>query len=323
MVSAIMRSCLRYGLGGRPGLLAAVKPRVVPSVRVVRLPCRQYQTSDRQCSTYLRSELARELLAGKGYALLPQVISREDVVEAKEIIVKHSEKHSEKVTHFQGGQESRRHLQRRVWNLLNKGEVFERMVQLPCLMDAVGSFLGDEFCMGSVAANRILPGGPGQEPHIDYPYWDLHKPASFPYNLASMFPLNCQVTILLDDFTPENGATAILPGSQVWCRYPQEGEEKTFFDSAERMLGKAGDAAIFFGLAWHCAMPNHSNADRTAILIQYLPKFVKPMEDQQRGVSEDVKSRATPALKQLLGMTYPYPQVLDDAPALNTEGRKL
>ncbi len=24
--------------------------------------------------------------------------------------------------------------------------------------------------MGPIAANRILPGGPGQEPHVDYPY---------------------------------------------------------------------------------------------------------------------------------------------------------
>jgi len=41
---------------------------------------------------------------------------------------------------------------------------------------------------------------------------------------------------------------------------------------------------IFNGMTWHCAMPNNSDAERTALLIQYLPKFVKPMEDQVRGV---------------------------------------
>ncbi|XP_065175135.1 uncharacterized protein Mb3657-like [Sycon ciliatum] len=269
------------------------------------------------------SSLVQELMCGKGYSVLPGLVSADDVQKAKSIIVEHSESHSDKVTHFQGGQESRRLLQRRVWNLLNKGEVFERIVQLPRLMEAVGAFLGDQFCMGSVAANRILPGGPGQEPHIDYPYWDMHKPSSFPNNINASFPLNCQVTILLDEFTPQNGATAILPGSQVWCRYPQEGEEKMFFDKCERMVGKAGDGVIFFGLAWHCAMPNHSSRDRTGVLIQYLPKFVKPMEDQRAGVSQRVLERATPELKQLMGLTYPYPQVLDEAAAGNTEGRQL
>ena len=298
----------------------------------MRAPCSRYTLSTLISRRYLssssassnsQSTLVNELLTGKGYYVLPKLLSGNDINEAREIVMRNSEHHSEKVTHFQGGQESKRHLQRRVWNLLNKGEVFERMVQHPQLMEVVGAFLGDEFCLGSIAANRILPGGPGQEPHIDYPYWDLHKPSSFPHNISATFPLNCQVTVLLDDFTPLNGATAILPGSQAWCRYPREEEEKMFFERCERMVGHAGDAVVFFGLAWHCAMPNHSTSDRTGILIQYLPKFVKPMEDQQRGVAQRVAQRATPELKQLLGMAYPYPQVLDEAPALNTEGRKL
>ena len=35
---------------------------------------------------------------------------------------------------------------------------------------------------------------------------------------------------------------------------------------------EAGDVIIFTGVMQHCAMPNKSNASRTAILIQMLPK---------------------------------------------------
>ncbi len=40
--------------------------------------------------------------------------------------------------------------------------------------------LGADFQLGSVAANTIFPGGTGQEPHVDYPYWDYFKRDNWP-----------------------------------------------------------------------------------------------------------------------------------------------
>ena len=57
------------------------------------------------------------------------------------------------------------------------------------------------------------------------------------------------------------------------------------------------------------------------MLIQYLPKFVKPMEDQVRGLDPRILDRASPLLRQLVGLDYPYPQLLDEAEAGNAEGR--
>lgn len=259
-------------------------------------------------------------MTGKGYLVLPQLFSAAQIDDARSIIMEES-KATDKATHFQGKAGDKAHLQRRVWNLLNKGDVFVDMVQHPKVIELVGKFLGSEFCLGSIAANRILPGGPGQEPHIDYPYWDMYKRESFPHNINKSFPMNCQVTVMLDDFSEQSGATAILPESQNLCRYPNEQDEKDFFAKAERITGKPGDVAVFFGMTWHCAMPNVSDHDRTAILIQYLPKFIKPMEDQMRGVKKDVIDSASPILKQLLGFDYPYPQILDQAEGGNTEGR--
>ena len=31
-----------------------------------------------------------------------------------------------------------------------------------------------------MASNTIFPGGSGQEPHIDYPYWDYFKSENWP-----------------------------------------------------------------------------------------------------------------------------------------------
>jgi ectoine hydroxylase-related dioxygenase (phytanoyl-CoA dioxygenase family) len=264
-------------------------------------------------------EIVDVLLRGAGAIVIAGGVSPDDVATARAILMDHSDRDGGKVTHFQGANPDKLNLQRRVWNLLNKGEVFEEMAQHPSVVAIAAAFLGDEFQMGSIAANRLLPGGPGQEPHIDYPYWDLYKTSSFPTNINSSFPMNLQATVLIDDFTETNGATAFVPNSQGDLVYPDD--QAAFDRDAIRMTGKAGDVVVFSGMCWHCAMPNESEDDRTGVLIEYLPKFVRPLEDHSV-VRADVVERATPMLKQLLGIGYPYPQVLDDADEGNTEGRQ-
>jgi ectoine hydroxylase-related dioxygenase (phytanoyl-CoA dioxygenase family) len=263
------------------------------------------------------------LLRGPGAVRIRGVFSAAQVAEARRVVMEHSQDRAQTVTHFQGqaAEDQRLHLQRRVWNLLAKGDVFSEMAEQPAIVAAMRLFLGDDFIMGSIAANRILPDGPGQEPHIDYPYWDFHAPTTFPVGINTSFPLNAQVTIPLDPFTAQTGATAFVPHTQHELRYPGEGD--AFFERCERMEAEPGDAIVFFGATWHCAMPNHSTQDRSAVLIQYLPKFVKPMEDLRAMVGETFVRNASPTMRQLLGLNFPYPQNLDAiAVATNAEGRK-
>ena len=51
----------------------------------------------------------------------------------------------------------------------------------------------------------------GQEPHIDYPYWDFFRNETLPTRINSSLPLNAQAIILIDEFTYENGATVLAP----------------------------------------------------------------------------------------------------------------
>ncbi len=265
--------------------------------------------------------IVQDLLYGDGAVLISGLFTPEQIADARAIIMAHSDRAEQKVTHFQGAAEAEGtiNLQRRVWNLLAKGEVFSQMAAHPVLMDILRKFLGSEFIMGSIAANRLLPGGPGQEPHVDYPYWDFHSPDTHPVGLNASFPMNAQVTIILDPFTEESGATAYVPGSQIELRYP--GETDRFFERCERMLGKPGDTVIFYGAAWHCAMPNNSTHDRNAVLTNYLPKWVKPLEDMRAALPEAFLENASADVRQLLGFNYPYPEVLDAAQAGNAEGR--
>ncbi|MGJ8628895.1 MAG: phytanoyl-CoA dioxygenase family protein [Sulfitobacter sp.] len=262
-----------------------------------------------------------ELLNGAGVVKITGLFTADQIAEARAVVMTHSEQDSEKVTHFQGAavEEGSINLQRRVWNLLAKGDVFSQMAAHPVLMDILRKFLGTEFIMGSIAANRILPGGPGQEPHVDYPYWDFHKPETHPVGFNGSFPMNAQVSVVLDPFTAESGATGYLPGSQKELRYPTP--QDNFFDNCAQMTAEPGDVVLFYGVMWHCAMPNKSDHDRSAILIQYLPKWVKPMEDMPAALPQSFIDGASNDIRQLIGLNYPYPEVLDAAKSGNTEGR--
>lgn len=261
-----------------------------------------------------------ELLTGAGAVVIRNAYDEGTVREARELIMEFS-KEQDKETHFQGANKDTMHLQRRVWNLLAKGKVFEDMVQHPDVVKITSAFLGNQFHLGSIAANRLLPGGPGQEPHIDYPYWDMYDREGFPARMNSSFPMNLQVTIPLDPFNDVSGASAFLAGSQATLRYPDSTDREHFYDTCDRMSGNPGDALIFNGMVWHCAMPNHAEHDRTAVLIEYLPKFIIPLEDQLSGVPQSVVDRGTELFHRLIGIGRPYPKLFDEADGENTIGR--
>lgn len=261
-----------------------------------------------------------ELLTGAGAVAIRGAFDPDQVAEARALIMEHS-KDVDKETHFQGANQETIHLQRRVWNLLAKGEIFEALVQHPAVVEITSAFLGNKFHLGSIAANRLLPGGPGQEPHIDYPYWDMYDRDGFPARINSSFPMNLQVTIPLDPFNETSGASGFLAGSQKDLRYPDDTDRDYFYANCARMSGDPGDAILFNGMVWHCAMPNHSDHDRSAVLIEYLPKFIIPLEDQLSGVPQDVIDRGTPIFKQLIGIDRPYPKLFDEAEGKNTIGR--
>ncbi|MEQ8968049.1 MAG: phytanoyl-CoA dioxygenase family protein [Azospirillaceae bacterium] len=200
--------------------------------------------------------------------------------------------------------------QEHVWNLIAKGRVFEEMVQEPTILAIFSRILGSDLKLGSYAARPLYPGGQAQIPHLDYPYWDLYEAETFPMGIDGSFFMNCQVTVMLDDFTAENGATWVAPGTQRRCAWPDPGE----FDRLKvQTTGKAGSVMLMTGLLWHGSGENKTDGVRVGLLGQFLPKFVKPMEDQLRSVGPDVVARATPTLRRLLGVDYPYPQVFDAA----------
>ncbi len=101
---------------------------------------------------------------------------------------------------------------RRLANLVNKGEIFGRMILTPEVLQRVGYVLGPEFKLSSLNARTGNPhSDAGQLLHTDSGAVPDEK--------------GCWVSNsvwMLDDFTPQNGATRLVPGSHRSGKLPQE-----------------------------------------------------------------------------------------------------
>lgn len=178
----------------------------------------------------------------------------------------------------------------RVWNLVNKNRVFEEAIQHPRILEWQEYLLGKDCILSSLTVNRIGPGAPPGM-HIDYPLSSLPEP-------LPAFALCANSVFLLTDFTEENGATRVVPGSHLRGRKP--GPDEKFEDSIP-LLGKKGDVVIIHGTIWHGNGTNHTNDSRVALLGFFCRSFMKPQQDHIKIVSQDVVQRASPILKRLLG----------------------
>lgn len=265
------------------------------------------------------TEALTELMHGRGVVVIENVFDLKTIQKARSVVNEFADHQDQKESHFNAEAEAsgKIQLQQRVWNLFGKDLVFSDLITHDIIFDLISKFLGSEFFCGSYCASRLLPGSLGQELHIDYPYWDYYKEGTFPMGLNSSFPQNCQVTIPLDICSAESGATGYIPGSQRNLHYPNKEDD---FSNLQQMLGKPGDLVFFNGNCWHGAMPNKSDHQRAALLIEFLPKYIKPVEDLVSNLNEDFKENSSERVKQLLGLKYEYPKIMDKSKSVNQIG---
>ena len=268
---------------------------------------------------YNTKDVLNELMQESGVIVFENVYNLDDIKSAREIVNHFADTQEQKESHFNAEAEASGmiQLQQRVWNLFGKGEVFSKLITNDIIFKLMSKLLGSEFICGSYCASRLLPGSPGQELHIDYPYWDYYKSETFPMGLNSSFAQNCQATIPLDICSVESGATAYIPGSQKKLKYPNQNDD---FTNKQQMVAKPGDLVFFNGNCWHGASPNKSDHQRAALLIEFLPKYIKPVEDLISYLNEEFKKNSNNKVRQLLGLNYEYPKIMDVSKKTNNIG---
>jgi ectoine hydroxylase-related dioxygenase (phytanoyl-CoA dioxygenase family) len=114
----------------------------------------------------------------------------------------------------------------------------------------------------------------------------------------------CNSVWMLDDFTPENGATRMLPGSHKWDKLPPP-ESYDSLPGEKLVLGRAGTVVIMNAHMWHGATANRTAAPRRAMHVYYT-RSDKPQQQYQKWLlSGQTQSRLSPAARRVLALDDP------------------
>jgi len=237
------------------------------------------------------SAIVEQLIDGPGFVLIPNLIAASEAAEARSRTLEIAR--SPSVSEL--GRRNERSGQQHVRGLLALGEIFERMVQHPAIIEIAEAILGDDMTVGAYSARILHPGAIEMGVHVDYPYWAMRGPFTI------RPPLMVQVIWMLQDFTEQNGATLVAPRSQLRCARPNR---EQFAREAIKITGAAGDAIISHGLLWHDTSRNRTADPRVALLINYSLKVIRPLDSEIARVPPAVLERATPKLRQLLGLEF-------------------
>jgi ectoine hydroxylase-related dioxygenase (phytanoyl-CoA dioxygenase family) len=211
----------------------------------------------------LDSELADALLAD-----LDRIVEERGVVPAENL--------------FEG------HRTLRVYNLLALGRIWEQIPVHPATLPIAEGVLDRGLLISSLSSIDIGAGEQAQPIHADDQLIPLDKPHR---------PIVCNTMWALTDFTEENGATRLVPGSHRSDHDPEYGEE---YDSIAAEMPK-GSVLIWNGSLWHGGGANRTGERRVGIAMNYCAGFIRQQENQQLGIPVEIARHFDERLKRLVG----------------------
>jgi hypothetical protein len=198
----------------------------------------------------------------------------------------------------QAGSEFKREEQTlRLANLVDKGEVFERAIAMPEVLERIGHVLGPQFKLSSLNARSANPLSTWVQP--------LHADMGAIADDQGYWVAN--TVWMLDDFTEENGAIRMVPGSHRWGKLPKDALTDLQAPHPDEILitGKAGTVVVMNAHMWHGGTANRTRQPRCAMHAFYA-RWDKPQQQyQKRLLRPEVQERLTPALRRLLALDDP------------------
>lgn len=186
----------------------------------------------------------------------------------------------------------------RFGSLLRRSPAAADLALQPLVLNLARTILGpacDRIQLNVAQAIAIHPGEIEQFPHRDHDMWAGIK-GEHEYLLNVIWPLT--------DFTTDNGATRIYPGSHR--------ENITDLDQlGSPVIAECspGDAICFLGSTIHGAGPNLTKEVRRAVVIGYSLGWLKPYENLWLAYPPHIARTFSPELAELAGYSQHRPNL--------------
>jgi ectoine hydroxylase-related dioxygenase (phytanoyl-CoA dioxygenase family) len=180
---------------------------------------------------------------------------------------------------------------RRTGGLVARSATARELVAHPLVLAAVGRVLAraTRFQLHLTQVIAIGPGEPAQPVHRDQWAFDF-----FPFPTG--YEVQCNTIWALTDFTAENGATRVIPGSH---RY----EDRLSFGEADTEPAEMEAGAVLFytGALYHGGGANRSDRVRLGCNITYTAAWLRQEENQYLSVPREIARELPEPLLRLIG----------------------
>jgi ectoine hydroxylase-related dioxygenase (phytanoyl-CoA dioxygenase family) len=183
---------------------------------------------------------------------------------------------------------------RRLANLVDKGEIFEQIIQTPRILECMEHVLGPRFKLSSLNVRSADPNNGWSQP--------LHADSGAIADELGYWV--CNSVWMLDDFTTENGAIRMVPGSHKWGTTPEQSLKDPYAAHPDEILltGRAGTVVVMNAHMWHGGTANRTAAPRRAMHVYYT-RYDQPQQQyQKRWLSAAVQARLSPAARRILAL---------------------
>ncbi len=194
---------------------------------------------------------------------------------------------------------------RRLANLVDKGEVFERAVMEPRVLELVSHVLGPEFKVSSLNVRSANPFSTWTQP--------LHADMGAVSDERGFWV--CNTVWMLDAFTPDNGALRAVPGSHRWGKLPQQELENpgASYPGEVLVTAPAGTVVVMNSHLWHGGTANRTGAHRRAMHAFYCRRDKPQQQYQKRLLRQETQNRISAELRWLLALDDPLNDELSAA----------
>jgi ectoine hydroxylase-related dioxygenase (phytanoyl-CoA dioxygenase family) len=181
---------------------------------------------------------------------------------------------------------------------------FLRLLELPEALAVIDNTVSDTAIL-HLQNGLVLPPFPeGKVPSTFQTTFHQDFPRHLHGYLASI-----NLFFAIDEFTVENGATIVVPGTHQQSEPPPN----AYLEAGKLpVVCPAGSMLVFDSTLWHAAGANVSGRDRLAINHQFTRSFVKQQMDYVRALGDEKVLAQKPRTQQLLGWYTRTPTSLDE-----------
>ena len=280
-----------------------------------------------------------------GYCIVADALSADEVAALRDRIAEQAAAERQRsLDHPYQAQAEGDDVNQWVFQLVNKGEEFQRLALHPTARALATYLLGTDHLLSSLDAHITHPGNKTMPLHADQ--WWMPQPVmpgtphgrqgdmtreSGPYGEPTRAttpiapPLVANMMWMANDFTVDNGATRIVPGSHLSGCLPDP--DRTDYGEIA-IEAPAGSVLVWEGRTWHAAGLNVADHPRYGIVTYFCAPIIRSLENLTYGMRSEVRESMSQELATLCGYTpwssygmTDHPSAVIAAPGDETAGR--